>query len=150
MAQSKKVQGVFSWVVIASEIGHVFCCVLPTVFSVLTLLVGMGMIGVMPIWIDQFHDVMHGWEIPLMGFSGGVLLTGWAIYYVSRRMDCHDTGCCHEPCSPKKDRTKTILKIATALFVINVMIYATVHVPQSLGYFSSAHDSSKHETHAHD
>lgn len=126
--QVRKVQGVFSWVVIASEISHVFCCVLPTIFSVLTFLVGMGVIGFMPFGLQHFHDLMHGYEIPLMMMSGAVVLIGWGLHILAERIDCHDTGCGHGKCSPKKKRAVVILKIATALFLINVAIYLGVHV----------------------
>jgi len=127
MAQMKKMQNVFSWVVIASEFSHVFCCVLPSLFSVFSLLVGMGVIGVMPLWMKGFHDAMHAYEIPLMAMSGLVVLLGWGLHALSRRMDCHDSGCGHGACTPKKNRSEIILKFATVLFLINVMVYLVVH-----------------------
>ena len=129
MSQIRKVQGFFSWVVILSEVSHVFCCVLPSAFSILTLMVGLGMIGVTPLWMESMHEVMHGWEIPLITFSGVIVLMGWGIHHIAKKIDCHDTGCAHGGCKPKKKNALKILKIATALFVINVVIYVTVHMP---------------------
>ena len=127
MTQIKRVQGVFSWVVVLSEVSHVFCCVLPSIFSVLTIFVGMGVIGVMPVWMESTHHVMHDWEIPLIGMSVFILVLGWGLHFISKRIDCHDTGCGHEPCGTKKNKTAKTLKIATFLFVINVVIYSSVH-----------------------
>ncbi len=124
----KRIQDIFSWVVVASEISHVFCCVLPSIFSIITVLVGMGIIGVTPIWLGGLHEAMHEWEIPLIIMSGVILVLGWTLHFVSKSIDCHDTGCGHEPCTPKKQRTARILKIATLLFVINVAIYSALHM----------------------
>ncbi|PCI98424.1 MAG: hypothetical protein COB14_07865 [Alphaproteobacteria bacterium] len=129
MTQIKRVQGIFSWVVVLSEVSHVFCCVLPSIFSVLTIFVGMGVIGVMPVWMESTHHVMHDWEIPLIGMSAFILVLGWGLHFISKRIDCHDTGCGHGPCGTKKNKTARTLKIATFLFVINVIIYLSVHSP---------------------
>ncbi len=127
MTQMKKVQNVFSWVLVASEMSHVFCCVLPTIFSLVTLFIGMGLIGAMPFWMESVHDTMHHYEIPMMAMSGFVMLLGWAIHFITKRVDCHDTGCVHGACEPKKKDALLILKIATLLFVVNTVIYFAVH-----------------------
>ncbi|MBI1301954.1 MAG: hypothetical protein GC137_09920 [Alphaproteobacteria bacterium] len=125
--QLKRLQNTFSWVVVFSEVSHVFCCVLPTVFSLLTFLVGLGLIGVVPVWMDSMHHIMHDWEFTLIASSGFVLVLGWGLQFLSRRVDCHDTGCGHGPCTPKKHRAGRILTFATILFVINVAIYFGVN-----------------------
>ncbi len=129
MSQMRRLQDVFSWVVVLSEVSHVFCCVLPSIFSIITVLVGMGLMGVMPVWLDEFHHVMHDWELPLIVMSASVLVIGWALHFVSKKINCHDTGCGHEPCGPKKKKTAKILKFATFLFIINIAIYFSVHYP---------------------
>ncbi len=115
------------WALIASETTHVFCCVLPVLFSVISLLTGFGLIAVMPGWLEGVHDLMHGWELPVIAVSGVILAFGWFLEEYSRRIDCHDTGCQHGKCDPRKDRAKAILKIATVLFVFNVLIYIGFH-----------------------
>ncbi len=127
MTQIKRASGIFSWAVVLSELSHVFCCVLPSVFSILTILVGMGLIGAMPVWMEGLHELMHGWELPLIIMSGSVLVLGWALHFISKSMDCHDTGCEHEPCEPKKKNTALVLKVATLLFVVNIAIYLSIH-----------------------
>lgn len=151
----KKTQNLLSWVVITSEVSHVFCCVLPSAFSILTLMVGMGLISTMPIWMDDLHHVMHDYEIPMMIISAIVLILGWGIHYIARKIDCRDNSCCaHEPCAPKKIRSFRILKIATILFAVNVFIYTTFHMPTD--EHAHNHDSnpvavhSDHDDHHHD
>ncbi len=127
MKQINRASSISSWTVILSEISHVFCCIIPSMFSFLTVLVSMGLIGAMPVWMEGFHHFMHGWELPLIAMSGSVLVIGWALHFVSKAMDCHDTGCVHEPCEPKKKNTARVLQIATLLFVVNIVIYLSIH-----------------------
>ncbi len=42
MTQIKLASRVSSWAAVLSEVSHVFCCALPYVFSVLTILVSAG------------------------------------------------------------------------------------------------------------
>lgn len=116
-----------TWALIVSETSHVLCCVLPTVFSLLSLLAGMGMV-VMPGFMVEMHDFIHHWELPIIGFSGIVLLMGWAVYWYGEKVQCrHDAGCGHESCAPKKGKTHLILVAATVLFTFNLAIYLFVH-----------------------
>lgn len=127
MGLMQKLQNTLFWTIVASETSHVFCCVLPTVVSLASLLSGLGLVSALPAGVLSFHDFMHRWEIPLIIFSGVVLALGWALHIISVRIDCHDSGCGHEPCAPKKRRTTGILKIATALFAVNTSVYFAFH-----------------------
>ncbi len=104
------------------------------------------MIGVMPLWIDEAHYIMHNYEVPLIVFSAGVLLIGWAIHVVSNKIDCHDTGCGHGPCTPKKKKAGKVLKIATFLFVINLCVYGAIHYSQDeiSVAVNQSHDNHNH------
>ncbi len=149
--QVKRIQSAFSWVVVASEMSHIFCCVLPSVFTIISVLIGMGMIGVMPLWLEDMHHVMHAWELPLIATSGVILSLGWGIHIISKKIDCHDTGCAHGSCKPKKNRATRILKIATFLFLMNVMVYFSIHYVQGSPASDQAvaeHDHS-HHNHSH-
>lgn len=117
-----------SWAIILSETSHVFCCVLPTVVSILSLLAGVGLVSALPAGLLAFHEALHHWEIPLIAFSGIVLALGWGLHVISMRIDCHDTGCGHGPCAPQKNSATTVLKIATALFAINTLVYLIFHL----------------------
>lgn len=123
----QKLQKTIYGAVIASEASHIFCCVLPTVFSALSVLAGLGMISAMPGWMVSIHEVLHGWEVPMIIGSAVVLALGWALYWYSKKMDCADLGDGHEHCESKKDRASLILKIATVLFLVNVTIYTVIH-----------------------
>ncbi len=122
-----RVQKSLSLAIIASEASHIFCCVLPTLFSVLTLAAGLGLIAAVPAGLTVLHDALHHWEIPMIVLSGVFVVLGWVIHYVAERVDCHNTGCVHEPCAPKKRKAGTVLKIATALFAVNVTVFLVFH-----------------------
>lgn len=115
------------WAVVLSETSHVFCCVFPTIFSVMGLLAGVGVVAAMPAFMVSMHEYLHVWEVPMIIGSGVTLLLGWAAVLYGDRIDCHSTGCGHGACAPKKSRAHMVLWVATGLFVFNVLIYATMH-----------------------
>ena len=123
----QKLQKTIFGAIIATQASHIFCCVLPTVFSALSVLAGLGMVASMPGWIEDIHEWLHGWEVPMLVVSAVVLALGWSMYWYSKKVDCEDLGEDHEHCETKKDRANLILKIATVLFVVNVAIYAGIH-----------------------
>lgn len=125
----EKLQKILGVTIIASETTHIFCCALPVLVSTFSLLSVLGLVAVAPQPILYLHDVIHDYEIPLIIFSGVILALGWGLFMLSLKLDCRSQGCEHEPCTPQKKRTSTILKVATVLFVFNVTIYALVHVP---------------------
>lgn len=123
----QRVQKSILWAVIVSETSHVFCCVLPTVFSLIGLASGLGFIVTMPPWLEAVHERLHAYELPMIGVSAAVMALGWVLYGISRRMDCHDTGCAHGPCAPSKKGVHLVLIGATALFAFNLFVYFTFH-----------------------
>ncbi len=131
--------GIF-WAVLVSETSHVFCCVLPTVVSLISLMAGAGMLSALPGPVLAIHDALHAYEIPMICGSALILLAGWVMHYISLRLDCRGTGCAHEPCAPKKDRTKMLLIGATVLFCFNLTIYLCFH---------AGHESFEAEAHHH-
>lgn len=104
-----------------------FCCVFPTIFSVVSLLAGLGMVSAMPPFMVSVHDALHAWELPMIALSGGLLALGWWATWYSDKIDCHSTGCAHGACAPRKKRAHTVLKVATLLFVFNILIYTFIH-----------------------
>ncbi len=149
MQNIKKAQGTLSWIVVVSELGHVFCCVLPSLFSILSIMIGMGLIGGMPLWVMSWHDAMHDWEIPIITMAGSVVALGWLLHYISIRIDCHETGCGHGPCTPKKKSAGKLLKIATVLFLANVLIYFTVHIEMDKKFKLSSTPIEQQIDHGH-
>ncbi|MDY0029236.1 MAG: hypothetical protein RBR86_04750 [Pseudobdellovibrionaceae bacterium] len=117
----------FGWAVLLSELSHVFCCVLPTLVTVMGVLANAGLMGAAPGVLMDLHETIHHYEIPLIIFSGVMVALGWIIHLASTDVDCHDTGCAHPPCSPKKRNNSRILVIATVLFAVNLLIYGGVH-----------------------
>jgi hypothetical protein len=114
--------------VVASETIHVFCCGFPTLFSILSLLSGFGLIYVMPNFMYDVHNLIHSYEAQLIGFSALMLMIGWGTYILSKYFDCRTEGSCHhEPCEPKKDRTKIFMIVATLLFIGNFLVYFLLH-----------------------
>ncbi len=141
---------------VVSEVSHVFCCIVPTLFTVITFLVGMGLIGAMPMWMDGLHGAMHSYEIPLIITSGFILSLGWGLHLFTEKLDCHDTSCAHGSCKPKKKKALTILKFATILFLANISIFTIFHGGASLSESilvesdaASVYDRSHEHNHHH-
>lgn len=144
----ERIQKTIFWAVVASEFSHIFCCVLPTVVSLLSLLAGLGLLSVMPSSLVAIHDLIHDYEIPMIITSAIVLAFGWTLHMISIRIDCHNTGCVHEPCTPKKKRSSKLLLIATLLFVTNVSIYTLVHRNNIPAVTQTAHEAQLHVDHS--
>lgn len=135
---------------ILSEGTHIFCCVLPTLFSLFSLLAGLGLVSAMPAGFTHLHDLLHKWEVPMIIFSGVVLAAGWGLYYYSKKIDCHDMGCHHGPCDTKKDKTGLIMKAATILFIVNILVYLVFHRGMGINTPHAEHEHAEHhEGHQH-
>lgn len=148
-----KLQRSIFWAVIVSETSHVFCCVLPTIVSLMSLISAAGaMSSSVPSALMDLHDVLHAWEVPLIIASGGVLLLGWALHGLSRYLDCRASGCAHGPCAPRKHMTRKVLWIATALFIVNAAVYTGIHrhmAPVKDESHVVSEDHTAHSHHAH-
>lgn len=123
----ERMQKSIFWAIIVTETSHLFCCVLPTLFSLLSFLAGVGLITAMPAGLAELHHFIHRWEIPLIIFSGVTIALGWAIDMMGQRVDCHDTGCVHEPCGTRKNKAHKVLIVASVLFAFNIVIYFAFH-----------------------
>lgn len=123
----KRLHSFINWACVASEISHVFCCGLPMLFSIISLISGVGLITTMPVPLSFLHERLHPYEVPMIVTSAVILLIGWGLHYVAYRIDCHSTGCVHDACEPKKKRSTKVLMIATGLFILNVSGYLLLH-----------------------
>ena len=114
---------------ILSETTHVFCCVLPTVVTVLSLLASAGAAVPIPLFLLDVHEFLHAYEVPVIIGSGALLGLSWGLYGAARRTNCEKPHCeTHEMACPRqKDRTRRVLMIATILFAANVTVYLTLH-----------------------
>jgi hypothetical protein len=119
----QRIQRFIDWASVLSQISHIFCCGLPVLFSVLSLLSSLGFLVVMPSGLMSIHDIMHDYEMPMMITAGVIVLFGWVLHYISWRIDCLKTGCEHEPCGTKKKRSSKLLAFATFLFLVNLSGY---------------------------
>ena len=125
----QKIQKAMFWTIVVSESTHVFCCVLPTLVSVISLVMGVGALSFLPGFVLEIHEALHAYEVSVIVFSGVTLAIGWGLHFYSRHLDCAtESSCCaHEPCAPKKDKTFLIMVAATALLAFNIVIYFTFH-----------------------
>ena len=112
------------WLVIASEVSHLFCCILPTLAAVLSLAVGVGLL---PAAFTSLHDIIHGYEVPIIVFSASMIVLGWWAYWLATRTDCHALGHDEHACHKTTDRSKIYLVIGTIVFLINLCVYVTLH-----------------------
>jgi hypothetical protein len=122
----QKQQAAILWAIILSETSHIFCCVLPTLFSLFSILTNLGMF-VMPGWFISLHEAMHAWEMPIVFASGIILATGWILYWQSAKGECQSGTCAHDKHHPKMKTTRLVLKIASVLFVVNVFVFLVIH-----------------------
>lgn len=119
----------FGWAVLLSELSHVFCCVLPTLFTLFSFAANVGLVGEAPGFLMRLHEQMHHYEIPLIVFSGGMVAIGWAVFLLGRNFILEGEGqnCSETACRKQKCHNYNILVLATLLFVLNVGIFAFVH-----------------------
>lgn len=138
------------WAVLLSESMHIFCCVLPTIFTVMSLMAGAGMIAVMPAFVDDLHHLVHDYEVPMIIASGFVLALGWGLHLYSKNIDCSEgqAACSHEPCGPKKDKLQLLMIAATILFAVNVIVYTVFHRGMDAAAVEAGHEG--HDDHGHD
>lgn len=127
---NEKLQKPLLWAVVLSESSHVFCCVFPTLFSLMGLLASFGLVIAMPGYMVELHEFMHAWEVPMIIFSGLILALGWVVVHYSAKIDCHHSGCGHAACGKSKKRAHLVLKVATVVFVANLLIYTFIHRAQ--------------------
>ena len=126
----EKLQRNIAFSVILAESTHVFCCVLPTIVTLLSVLSSLGVVTQVPVLMLDIHEMLHHYEIPIIAFSGAMLILGWVLYGISRKIECAKPHCePHETvCTPHKNNTKLVLAIASVLFLVNITVYFTVHV----------------------
>lgn len=119
----QRIQSFIDWASVLTQLGHIFCCGLPLLFSVLSLLSGLGVMMVMPSEMIFLHEMTHDYEVPMLVFAAIIISVGWGLHYIAWRMDCLKTGCSHEPCGQKKKRSSKILAFSTVLFAFNVSLF---------------------------
>lgn len=144
------------WSVLVSEIGHVFCCVLPVLLSLLSLFSVFGTMSLVPGIIWDTHHFMHQWELLIISLSAVFLAIGWAIaLYLQKEAQETHNHCTENHCAGTAvKRTKLVLWVATGLFAFNFSLYAMVHRDNApfhaeLAGSADHHDHSDHASHGH-
>lgn len=152
----KKHEKKLLWAIILAEGSHIFCCLVPTIFSVLSLLSTFGLIIAMPGWLSWMHDTMHEYELMMIGLSAFVVVLGWGLHYLAHHAHVfgeHDHTCCdHDHGAPARaSTTHRILMIATVLLVINVVVYFGFHRNETAdSHAGHAHHEVHDDHHGHD
>ncbi len=117
-------------------------------FSLVSLLSTFGLVAAMPGWLEHLHEVMHGYEPLMIGFSCAVVALGWGLHYLGHHLNKigpHEHTCCdHDHGAPAKaSTTHKILVAASVLLVINVGVYFGFH----RGMDEAAHRENELEVH---
>ena len=99
--------------IIASLVPHLFCCVLPMVLSVISLVAPeFAHTALLPEWVEPW----------LFVFSAGALGFSWVLVV----RDCHcDCDHCHDGAGHHTQ--KIILGAITVLFIISVVLHLVAH-----------------------
>jgi len=119
----ERVQKVSNWIVMLSALSHFFCCVLPSLSSIIGLGASFGFISTSLPYFEWFHDN----EREILIFSAVALAISAVAQIISWRIDCRNSGCHHDKCEPKKKISFKIFTIAVVLFLINLTIHLVYH-----------------------
>lgn len=151
----QKLQSGIFYTILASEIGHVFCCVIPTVLSLLALGASYGLVATLPDFLVSFHSFMHQWEKLVILVSGTLLALGWLLYWLSLRIN-GAADCCggdHTKTGKTGNKTVLVMSVASVLFCLNLGIYLGVHQGAGADFgvqnHHAAHENGAHEHTAH-
>ena len=104
---------------------HFFCCFLPGVVSVLTL---VTVTGAATITMEDF-GIPESVHEQMIYISALVLVISGFLNYLSWKIDCREVGCVHEPCAPRKSKYFKLYMISVVFFLLNAVIHFTLHVP---------------------
>ncbi len=119
----ERIQKTSNAIVLLSAFSHFFCCVLPTISSIVGLGASFGMVSTNLTFFKWFHE--H--EEQILVFSAIALTVSAIAQIISWRIDCHNSGCEHGKCTPKKKVSNKIFTIAVVLFLINLTIHLMQH-----------------------
>jgi len=123
----QKLQTTIFYSILASELGHVFCCVIPTVLSILTLAASYGMVVTIPGFALSYHNYIHTWEHLIIAISAALLVLGWSLFALNARLQIKHDCCSQTTCNKTRHKSKIIMIIATVLFLVNVSAYFLLH-----------------------
>lgn len=106
------------YVIICSALMHIFCCGIPLLLSVTSLVNIVGISSLSIFEVDWFEAI----ESYIVLFSGVLLITTIAINQFSKKINCIESGACeHKPCDEKKHHSSYVLNIAIILYALNLL-----------------------------
>ena len=124
---NRLVQNISSWTAVSGGLVHIFCCGLPALFSILSLLGAFGLSALIPHGVEAFHEAIHDYELYIWMVSLLMLAIGWAAHAYSLHMNCHEEvpECGdHKPCDVSHRNARIILVLASVLFASSsVMLF---------------------------
>ena len=142
----QKLQTTIFYSILASEAGHVFCCVIPTVLSLLALAASYGIIITVPGFVFSIHKYMHEWEQLVIILSGLLLVFGWALFMLNKRIESRHDCCSKSKCETKTNKAQIVMVIASALFIVNVTAYTFLHGSMNADFTINTHQHENHLT----
>ena len=129
---------------VASLVSHFFCCFLPGVISLVTLvtLTGSAVITMEDFGIPEYiHEKM-------IYISFVVLVMSGIVNYISYRIDCRDMGCVHGSCAPKKSKYFKLYAYSVAFFLLNAAIHFGLHTDHDHEHHEKHHEEVHHGEHS--
>ena len=138
-----KIRTVSKFLSLASLISHFFCCFLPGVISLVTL---VTLTGATVITMEDFGipEYVHQ-EMIYVSFV--VLIVSGLANIVSYKIDCREMGCVHGSCAPKKSKYFKLYAYSVAFFLLNAVIHFTLHTEHD--HHGHAEHVEHHEEHKH-
>lgn len=107
-----------------TALGHVFCCGLPLMLSILGIFSAATSYSLETITgitaVDEYEDFA-------LYFATGIIVFSGLLQWVSARLDCHNTGCVHGSCSPAKRRSRRLFILSIALYAMSMFMHFMAH-----------------------
>lgn len=119
----------FYWTILASELSHIFCCVLPVLLSLISIFSLYGAMNAVPGFIWSAHDFMHHWEPVILVVSALLLLSGWGLWAQQKQVSHPTHSCQTSNCDEAKSlrKMRLMLLVTSGLFAVNFSVYALIH-----------------------
>jgi hypothetical protein len=136
-----KIRAVSKFLSLASLISHFFCCFLPGVISLITLIT---LSGATVITMEDFGIPEYVHE-KMIYISFVVLIVSGLANIVSYKIDCREMGCVHGACAPKKSKYFKLYAYSVVFFLLNAVIHFTLHTHEHHDH----HDHEKHHEEVH-
>jgi len=130
---------------LVSLISHFFCCFLPGMISLFTLIT---LTGTAVVTMEDF-GIPEAVHEKMIYISALVLLISGIANYTSWKMDCSKV-CAHGDCAPKKSQYFRFYGYSVAFFILNAIIHFGTHTEHTHAEHYPANSFKQHsEEHQH-